>query len=407
MDSFLIVIVWGKWGPYHFSRYRAFEDHAKTRRSRVIGVQYSDCSNDYAWKSIDNISGTGSLNLKLASTETSFNVKRILWIWTLFLLRNRPDVVVLPSYWNWSLLMNVIARCLGARTVMMNESHAGTARAAGLMQVIKRQILRLFDAALVGGSPHQRHFSGLGMKKERIFIGYDTIDNKYFSEAVEKVRLSAEHTRARHGLPGRYILSIGRMVPKKNLESLVLAYAQLLRIVPEAPALVFVGSGETEAALLALSRKMGLKVVQHLPDSEMRDAATQLKKPDGDAGYVYFHGFRQIDETPDFYALADCFVLPSIQEEWGLVVNEAMACGLPVIVSKTAGCAEDLVEDGGNGFTFDPTKVEELVEALAAIISNQDLRERMGRRSSEIINKWGCDYFARQAFNAAMTACAV
>src|SRR5262249_39371000 len=107
--------------------------------------------------------------------------------------------------------------------------------------------------------------------------------------------------------------------------------------------LVMVGSGEEEGTLRKLCRELRLPVYDKLKSGEKSKGATQrMESTPG----VHFYGFRQIEDNPVFYALADCFVLPSLWEEWGLVVNEAMASGLPVVVSETAGCAEDLLVPG-------------------------------------------------------------
>jgi glycosyltransferase involved in cell wall biosynthesis len=151
-----------------------------------------------------------------------------------------------------------------------------------------------------------------------------------------------------------------------------------------------------------------------------------------DRGAVFFYGFRQIEENAVFYGLAEAFVLPSLYEEWGLVVNEAMACSLPVIVSRTAGCAEDLLpgsesmeqeadvraarpylERRSNGFAFDPASSDALSEALRRIADQKTKRLRdeetdgvteMGQRSREIVAKFSCKNFARQAMRAARAA---
>jgi glycosyltransferase involved in cell wall biosynthesis len=177
---------------------------------------------------------------------------------------------------------------------------------------------------------------------------------------------------------------------------------------------------------------------------------------ENDRGAVYFYGFRQIEENAVFYALAEAFVLPSLKEEWGLVVNEAMACSLPVIVSRTAGCAEDLLpgseswqcsvgsiqfgeekttddrkpltddslEERSNGFAFDPRSSDALSEALRRIADcgtadggaesarrplgkpAATLKAVMGQRSREIVAKFSCENFARQALRAAEEASA-
>ena len=141
---------------------------------------------------------------------------------------------------------------------------------------------------------------------------------------------------------------------------------------------------------------------------------------------MHFYGFRQIEENPIFYALADAFILPSSLEEWGLVVNEAMSCGLPVVVSEKAGCAEDLLRKGTppeaagggipggaacpsgrirqNGFTFDPKSVDSLTHALLALDANPALRQSMGQASRSIVADFCCDRFAQSALLAAQTA---
>ena len=250
-----------------------------------------------------------------------------------------------------------------------------------------------------------------------------------------------------YGLPERYFLSLGRMVPKKNLSMLVSAYARYCQKAdgrdeplarpdhkqadaraarPYPVALVLVGSGEEEAALEAHARALGLEVGDHrsagVSDSRHSPLVTRQEE---NRGAVFFYGFRQIEENPVFYALAEAFILPSLYEEWGLVVNEAMASSLPVIVSRAAGCAEDLLpacrqvtsadtencklntenslELRSNGFVFDPTSVEALSEALKRLASSEE-RKAMGQSSREIIGRWGCDNFARQALRAAQTA---
>ena len=101
---------------------------------------------------------------------------------------------------------------------------------------------------------------------------------------------------------------------------------------------------------------------------------------------ITFVGHKSIEDLPLFYADAGCFVLPSTREPWGLVVNEAMASGLPVIVSSRCGCADDLVDDGSNGFIVDPTNEAEMAVAFSRISSLDPFdRNRMGARSREII----------------------
>ena len=132
-----------------------------------------------------------------------------------------------------------------------------------------------------------------------------------------------------------------------------------------------------------------------LGDGALRSAVeSRIARPDL-AGSVVLAGFRQYDELPAWYGLASAFVHASTTEQWGLVVNEAMASGLPVLVSNRCGCAPDLVEDGVNGFTFDPYDVEALAGLMQRVAAMTDERRAaMGRAGQRIIADWGPERFA-------------
>jgi len=123
---------------------------------------------------------------------------------------------------------------------------------------------------------------------------------------------------------------------------------------------------------------------------ELKSLATRLALQG-----VHWPGFASYEDLPACYGLASAFILPSLKDTWGLVVNEAMAAGLPVLVSDRVGCRHDLVEDGGNGFPFDPGDVDDMASKMLhmAALSDEE-RARMGRRSAEIIAAWGPGRFA-------------
>jgi glycosyltransferase involved in cell wall biosynthesis len=334
----------------------------------------------------------------------------------------RIEVCFLPSYFpKQSLAALLAAKSLGLKTVMMNETHAGTARATGLSAWLKRRLIGLFDTALVGGAPQKRHFASMGLPEDKIFTGYDAVDNDHFSRRTDEVRGRSSVVRDQNALPEHYFLSLGRFVAKKNLGVLIRAYRQYLDASPSKRThLVLVGSGEEDPALRALCAELHLPTYDH-------PAFSVPHSPFCVQTGVHFYGFRQVEENPVFYALADAFILPSLYEEWGLVVNEAMACGLPVIVSQTAGCVEDLFEPGCssgispedrarieqsdmvsklrlNGFVFDPSSPKELSRALLTLEGSANLRALMGAESRRIVEKFSCENFARNALLAAEAA---
>ncbi len=385
------IVVWGNWGPYHYHRFSAFRNATEERGWQIRGLELYGSSGYYDWRG--DFPTEGMVRFDLGPVESRFHPLKMTSQVITWLIRFRPHIAFLPSYWHWSLYLNIVARFIGCRVIMMNESHAGTERASGWRRQIKSNIVRRFHAALVGGQPHRRYFASLGLPEEKIVPGYDAVDNGYYERESDNIRRAADKQRHRLALPRKYILNLGRFVPKKNLETLVEAFARLthedgLRDVD----LVLVGSGEEEDTLKSTASRCGLAVRGPVAHGE----------PEG--GSVRFYGFRQIEESPAFYALASAFVLPSHYEEWGLVINEAMACGLPVVVSKTLGCAEDLVADGDNGFHFDPGSPQELSGKLKQVLADPDLAAKMGRRSRERIAEWGLERFADGAMRAAEIA---
>ncbi len=417
-----IAIIWAQFGPYHLARIAGA--HQAAAGVEVHGIELSDQTRDYLWRRAAGHPQLHTLFPGKATEDLGF--WKVLFALRQKLIDLRVQVCLLPSYWpRQSLAALLAAKSLGLRTVMMNETHAGTARTHGLIPNIKRCLLRLFDAALVGGVPQTRYFESLGMAPDAIFGGYDAVDNDYFALQAQTARLNAAALRKKYLLPERYFLSLGRFVPKKNLRRLILAYHQYLaRSRQPAVHLVLVGSGPEEGSLKVLCNELGLPCYE----KESTGNADEWSKDEGCGVGVHFYGFRQIDENPFFYGLAETFILPSTREEWGLVVNEAMASSLPVIVSRTAGCAEDLLPSNclrdlpkvertlngvphqpllrQNGFVFDPESPEELAEAMRLMDRSPGMRAAMAIASAQIVQNVSCSRFGRNALAAARRAAA-
>jgi glycosyltransferase involved in cell wall biosynthesis len=247
---------------------------------------------------------------------------------------------------------------------------------------LKRRIVALGSAALAGGSAQCAYLHALGLREDAVFTGYDAVDNAYFADGAAQVREAAEAQRVRLGLPERFFLASSRFVAKKNLFRLLEAYALYRRRAgPDHWGLVLLGDGELRPAVLSRIAELELAADVRLP------------------------GFKQYDELPAYYGLASAFVHASTTEQWGLVVNEAMASGLPVIVSNRCGCAPDLVEHGVNGFTFDPYDIDALgglIRRVAAM--THERRRAMGRASQRIIADWGPERFADGLMEAVRAA---
>jgi glycosyltransferase involved in cell wall biosynthesis len=144
-----------------------------------------------------------------------------------------------------------------------------------------------------------------------------------------------------------------------------------------------------------------------LGDGELRSEFEKLRSVLGLEDCIQMPGFKQYEELPEYYARAGAFIHASTTEQWGLVVNEAMASGLTVLVSNRCGCAVDLVKEGENGWTFDPRNEEEMANLMLKISGDEEQRREMGRKSREIIENWGPARFASglsSAIEAALSA---
>ena len=359
-----------------------------------------------------------------------------------------PAVVMVPG-WSGKLPLACLEWCIHTSTpaVVFSDSTAWDSERYAVKEWIKRKVVRLFSAGLVAGHPHLDYMVQLGMPAERIFLGYDAVDNGYFSAKAEEVRSAKCEVRsgeqgtklqARSDLPSApYFLASARFVEKKNLPRLLQAYARY-RTLCEDHRLQDDGqqdnSDKSRAGRQRTVRSQRSVVGSPSPvvsspvvrgpvvpwdlvllgDGPLRSSLFALRSSLCLHDHVLLPGFKQYGELPAYYGLASAFVHASTIEQWGLVVNEAMASGLPVLVSNRCGCAMDLVQEGVNGFTFDPYNVEQLANLMLRLTETTDhgprtiqpktgvggersevSLEKMGNASREIISQWGPERFAK------------
>jgi 1,2-diacylglycerol 3-alpha-glucosyltransferase len=283
-----------------------------------------------------------------------------------------PSLVMVPGYYTLPALAAAVwGRVHRARTVLMSESTEADHVRRRWKEAIKGTVIRrLFHYAIVGGTRHREYLQRLGFDESRIGLRYNVVDNAFFADGVRALRAAGRPNDFE--APAQYFLFVGRLAPEKNLERLLRSFAAY-RQQGGSWGLVIAGDGPSRASLTALAQSL------HVSDS------------------VTFAGHRSTRDLLPFYAFASAFVLPSLREPWGLVVNEAMASGLPVLVSRVCGAAADVVRDGENGFTFDPHSHDELTRLMARV--SQQPAERlhaMGRRSGEIIDDFSVGRWASE-----------
>ena len=270
--------------------------------------------------------------------------------------RGRFDAFLVNGWYTRS-LWQAMAACWRTRTPLLvrGDSHLQTPRSPlkrAAKSVAYRAFIPRFDGYLVVGERSRAYYLHYGADPDRLFFVPHFVDNGFFREraAGRGAPLRAE---LGVGPDALLLLFAGKFIPEKRPADLVEAAAALRQRGHDAR-LLFVGSGGLEGALRAEVERTGVP--------------------------AYFAGFKNQTELPAYYAAADALVLPSVSETWGLVVNEALACGTPAVVSAAVGCAPDLVDEGRTGATFpvgDARALADAVERLAPRLGTPAVAEAL------------------------------
>lgn len=379
-----VAVIFHRLGPYHWARL----DTAGRDRDLLVIEEAAD-SAEYAW---DRLEGQASFR-RLTLFQPGEGVERerremAARVWAA-LERERPAAVAVPG-WTDRAALAAIRWCTRpdrrVPVVMMSESTVLDFPRVAWKEWLKRRVVGLCGAGLVGGTRQTEYLVQLGMPADRIFTGYGTVDNAHFAAGAEAARRESSVVRARLGLPERYFVTCNRLVEKKNLFRLLEAYADYVR---------GVGNGDNATAPWDLVL---------LGDGPLRGALEARAEALGVRPRVHFPGFQQYDALPAYYGLAGAYVHVSTSEQWGLVVNEAMSAGLPVAVSDRCGCVPDLVAENRNGFALDPLDVPGITRILTRLAGDPAERQRMGEASREIIRPWSVQRFSRSLGQAVETA---
>ena len=274
----------------------------------------------------------------------------------------KPNVVLCGGYnylASWSAARWTISHRVPL--LLWSESTAWDRRRGyPLVEFMKARFLKFCAAFVVPGRSSFEYLTDLGISPPRIFTAPNAVDTTLFSSLAETARRNESQVRSRYHLPSRYFLYVGRLVKDKGVFDLLEAYAQLEAEIRRNIGLVFAGTGSDSRKLVERAAKIS-------------------------PGAIQFAGFVHREELPEIYAFADALIFPTHSDPWGLVVNEAMACSLPVILTNVAGCASDLVQDGWNGFVIAPRDVAQLTRAMARVADDSTIRTEMGRRGRERI----------------------
>lgn len=244
-----------------------------------------------------------------------------------------------------------------------------------LISPLTKYIIKSSDSVVVPGILAKKFHVKLGAASNKIFLAPNIVDNDLFLEKSSNFKQNIFLVKQELNLSNKKtILYVGRLVEAKGLLYLLEAYKKL-KLEYNDICLVFVGDGPLREKLEDLCVNENIKE-------------------------VIFTGWLSEDRIK-YYSVADVFVLPTLRDVWGLVINEAMCCGLPIISTNAAGASWDMVTSGENGYIIEPASSEQLYSSIKTIVVDKDLARKMGEKSLEIVkNKFNLDNMVSGFFSA-------
>jgi glycosyltransferase involved in cell wall biosynthesis len=283
------------------------------------------------------------------------------------LRKHRFDALLVNGHKHVTYLLAMLAaKTLGTAVMMRCDTHLGLQRSP-LKRLVRKPLMtflyqRVCDMCLPVGTLNEEFYRFHGVDRHRMFTVPFAVDNEYFTRLTQQYDKKA--LREEMGIPQDQpiILFASKLLRSKRPLDLLLAFHRLQQEKVNA-ALVFVGSGEQEPQLKHYAREHDLSA-------------------------VHFLGFKNQSDLPKYYSLADVFVLPAENESWGLVLNEVMCAGLPIVAAREIGAVPDLLHHGENGFTYEAGDIDQLTSYLRQLLEAPEERILMGRHSRTIIEQW-------------------
>ena len=334
-----IAFMWEQFSAYHIDRLEACAKAFAGRR-RIIGIEVASRSRTYAWQPIEGAQGWERHTLFPNEVAEAVPWRRKL-ARSLACIRETGarDVFLCNQDQPEILSLLPLLRLTGRRAYAMLEAKFDDSPRRLAKEALKPAVFRLFTGGLLGGARHADYYHFLGMPPSRLRTGYDTV-------SVDRVQAMSGEELAPAGVlhAARDFVVVARFVAKKNLSVALHGFGAFRKHRPDSSRrLILCGSGLMEPELRGLADTLGLR--QH----------------------VVFTGFVGPEAVARTLSRGLALVLPSIEEQWGLVVNEAVALGIPVLCSDNVGARDSLVRTGVNGFVFEPDNAAGLGELMSLL----------------------------------------
>lgn len=284
------------------------------------------------------------------------------------LVRSRCDLVIISGWLDFACQAAFFtSKAWGKPNILWAEStiHEASWRRSVSLPLVKLMV-RGADACVASGTRSSQYLISLGAPSDKVFVAINTVDIDHFRSGSLLSAAERAALRRAFGVEGRkVILYSGRLTELKGVEYLLQAYWRLREEYADL-GLLIVGYGPEERSLKRLCVEQGIED-------------------------VHFVGHVDMEAMPKYYAISDLYVFPSLRDVWGMVINEAMACGLPVITTNKVGASADLIEHGVNGYVVEAGDPIALLEAMRRLVADPLLRGRMAENSRKRIRDFGLD----------------
>ncbi len=342
-----------KIGPYHHAR---FSELAKNCELTVVEIL--PASQEYDWKSVDETSFYKIIKIEEHKIGKEIKGKKLLNAVKQLIEEHRPQAIITMGWNNktyWAILY--MGNKMEIPVFCTSDSILKAKKRYYILEFLKGTMIKGFNGFLTAGKQSENYLNYLGIPLSKIFKPFDVVDNNHFKSNGKTIKsFNYYHP---------YIVCVSRYIPVKNLFKLIIAYKEyILRYGINNTILYIIGSGPLELQLKDLIKKLNL------------------------SNQIILYPFIQYDELPPIYRHAKGLILPSLSDQWGLVVNEAMAAGIPVMVSNRCGCTDDLIIEGENGWTFEPS-IEGIVMVLKKFFNTPPEKlKQMGMKGQEIISNY-------------------
>ncbi|NGP75945.1 glycosyltransferase family 4 protein [Balneolaceae bacterium YR4-1] len=287
----------------------------------------------------------------------------------------KPDILLSDGFYQWTYAALINNAIWSTPHVMCYERTPHTERNASKFRIFMRKIAsRFIDAICCNGIKTKEYLTDFGFPEEKLFMGNMAADTTGLQNTVDQLdNDQKEKIKTKYDIEGELFLYVGQLIPRKGILEMLKAWREF-SVENPGPTLILLGDGE---------QKM-----------EAQNYITE-----NNIGNVRILGRVNYSEVAKFYAAADIFIISTLEDNWSLVVPEAMSCSLPVLCSKYNGCWPELVKPQ-NGWVFDPLETDEFVHTLEVAWQNRDKWEEMGINSSEIIKNYTPEKVAESIYEA-------